>query len=276
MPDVRVGNQDVFISDSVPEEARDDIYREILEEQRVQREGAATPNPAITSPASGGHTESQPTQNSQLQQQKSDDTDYTVYVIGDKTYHLHKDISEDQKQQFLESELSAYETRSASANPETVTTESLQHDPDWIHASKVTYAKREGKPFSGTDAEAADYGVNQMGWFNYNLPMMAVDANRMRSADPEEKRAFLHLMETYDKLGVSWGGVGRAAKGLLADPSTYVGLSTLGLGMAGSTAGKVLTKEGIKSLLKTGVQAGVEGALCRAVTKPSTGASALC
>ena len=174
---------------------------------------------------------------------------------------MHKDISEDQKQQFLESELSAYETRSASANPETVTTESLQHDPDWIHASKVTYAKREGKPFSGTDAEAADYGVNQMGWFNYNLPMMAVDANRMRTADPEEKRAFLHLMETYDKLGVSWGGVGRAAKGLLADPSTYVGLSTLGFGMAGSTAGKVLTKEGIKSLLKTGVQAGVEGAL---------------
>lgn len=261
MPDIRVGNQDVFISDAIPEEAQNEIIREILEEQRVAREGAATPSTAPTSPTSGGHIDSSPKLANQVQQQKSEDPDYTIYIIGDKTYQIHKGVPEDQKREFLESELSAYEARSAPVSPDSITAESLQHDPDWIHASKVTYAKREGKPFSGTDAEAADYGVNQMGWFNYNLPMMAVDANRMRSADADEKRAFLHLMETYDKLGVSWGGVGRAAKGLLADPSTYVGLSTLGFGMAGSTAGKVLTKEGIKSLLKTGVQASVEGAL---------------
>ncbi|MFG5120660.1 hypothetical protein [Methylorubrum sp. POS3] len=170
-------------------------------------------------------------------------------------------MTEAERGAYLQHKLNNPDPFPSSPNPDSITTDSLQHDPDWIHASKVTYAKREGKPFAGTDAEAADYGVNQMGWFNYNLPMMAVNANRMRSADVDEKRAFLHLMETYDKLGVSWGGVGRAAKGLLTDPSTYVGLSTLGIGMAGSTAGKVMTKEGIKSLLKTGVQAGVEGAL---------------
>jgi len=289
MPNVRVGNQDVFISDSVPEEAQDEIYREILEEQRVQQEGTTTPSTATASPTPGGyithsvgdytlkmpdtmpedvqdqlvreHIESLPKQSNQAQPAKPGNEGYTTYIIHDRRYMLPNDLTEDEKRTYLQHKLDNPDPIVSSSNPEAITTESLQHDPDWIHASKVTYAKREGKPFSGTDAEAADYGVNQMGWFNYNLPMMAVDANRMRSADVEEKQAFLHLMETYDKLGVSWGGVGRAAKGLLADPSTYVGLSTLGLGMAGSTAGKVLTKEGIKSLLKTGVQAGVEGAL---------------
>jgi hypothetical protein len=238
MPKVRIGNQDVFISDSIPEESRDDIYREILDEQRLQREGAATPNTAISPPTSAGDI-------APLPKQPSPHTNegYTTYIIKDKRYQLPNNFTEEEKEAFFWSKLGAPDTSSSSTNPEAITTESLQHDPDWLHASKVTYGKREGKPFTGTDAEAAEYGVNQMGWFNYNLPTMAVDANRMRTADTEEKQAFLHLMDTYDKLGISWGGVGRALKGIAADPSTYVGLSTLGIGMAGSTAGKVLTKE---------------------------------
>ncbi|GJD93089.1 hypothetical protein OCOJLMKI_0276 [Methylobacterium iners] len=200
------------------------------------------------------HIESLPDRRGQTQAPQVSSSGYTTYIINEKEYQLSNDLTEEQKTAFFHSKLASPDTQS-------ITTDSLRHDPDWLHASKVTYSKREGKTFTGTDAEAADYGINQMGWFNYNLPSMAVDANRMRTADPEEKRAFLHLMETYDKLGISWGGVGRALKGLAADPTTYVGLSTLGFGMAGSAAGKVLTKEGIKALLKTGVQGGMEGAL---------------
>ena len=55
-----------------------------------------------------------------------------------------------------------------------------------------------------------------MGFFNYNLPKMAVDAARVHGASESQKRAFLYLMESYDDLGVSLAGTGRFFKGILS------------------------------------------------------------
>jgi len=154
MPTVHVGKEEIFISDTIPEEARDDIYLEVLERQRAQREGTSTPVAPAENPAAQPYDE---------HQGGVSDDGYTTYHVRGKQYQLSNNLTEDQKNEYLQDKLDSTPISSSysqSSNPEAITTESLQHDPDWLHASKVTYAKREGKPFSGTDAEAADYGVN--------------------------------------------------------------------------------------------------------------------
>lgn len=141
----------------------------------------------------------------------------------------------------------------------------LAQDQDWLNASREVYKMNQGKAWEGNDEDLAEYGLDVMGWFNYNLPKMGLDAARVRSAEQRQKEAFLYLMDTYDNLDMSWGGVGRFFKGVLADPTTYIGLGTLGIGTAASAGGKAATKQGIKELLKQGTRAGtvagVEGAL---------------
>lgn len=138
--------------------------------------------------------------------------------------------------------------------------DTLQHDQDWLTASRIMYEKSEGKAWEGSAKDLAEYGLDQMGWFNYNLPRMALDANRLRNADDAEKASFLYLMDTYDKLEMSWGGAGRFIKGAAADPLTWVGLSTFGFGMVGKESAKLASKEGLKQLLRAGTVAGIEGA----------------
>lgn len=141
---------------------------------------------------------------------------------------------------------------------------SLNTDPDWIAASKRLYELTQRKPFSGTDSEAAEYGKDAMGMFNYNLVAMGVTANAIvERGDQTDKEAFLFLMDTYDNTNVSWEGTGRFITGLATDPTTYVGLSTIGAGLVGKEVAKQSGKAGIKELLKrglgrTGVVAGLE------------------
>lgn len=141
---------------------------------------------------------------------------------------------------------------------------SLNTDPDWITASKRLYELTQRKPFSGTDSEAAEYGKDAMGMFNYNLVAMGVTANAIvERGDQTDKEAFLFLMDTYDNTNVSWEGTGRFITGLATDPTTYVGLSTIGAGLVGKEVAKQSGKAGIKELLKrglgrTGVVAGLE------------------
>lgn len=141
----------------------------------------------------------------------------------------------------------------------------LSQDKDWVTASREIYKMNNGKDFQGSPEEAAQYGLDTMGWFNYNLPAMGIDAARLRSVPQRQKEAFLYLMDTYDNLNMSWGGVGRAVKGMATDPTNLIGLGTLGIGSIGVSGAKAATKLGIKQLLKqglrTGAVAGVEGGI---------------
>ena len=144
--------------------------------------------------------------------------------------------------------------------------ETLSANKDWLHASNELYKMYYGRDFDGDMKDLAEYGLDQMGWFNYNLPRMAIDAARLQKATPQAQKAFLYLMDTYDNLEISWSGVGRFIKGASADPTTYVGLSTLGIGTAASQATKVTSKLGLKSMLKAGITAGVEGGVLTGVS----------
>lgn len=143
---------------------------------------------------------------------------------------------------------------------------SLRADPDWLLASRMVYESYTGSPYEGDDQELAQWGLEHLGQFNYNLVNMGVVSKRLLEADQETKEAFLYMMDTYDNTNVSWGGVGRFLRGVATDPTTYVGLGTLGAGLVGKAGANVGTKAGLRALLRqgvgrTGVVAGIEGGM---------------
>jgi hypothetical protein len=160
------------------------------------------------------------------------------------------------------------------------TEEELLKNDLWIMASRIAmtmfsgqdaFAAGQGDPMqlepdkpltaeNMTDEEAADWGMDMMGWFNYNLPSMGMNVNRMRSADPRQKMAMYYLMNMYDDKQMSWDGVWRGVKGIMTDPSTYVGLSTLGIGTVVGAAVKAASRTSVKAALKASLKPILAGA----------------
>ena len=60
-------------------------------------------------------------------------------------------------------------------------------------------------------------------------------------------------MALYEQKQIDWNGTKRFFKGMAADPTTYVGLSTLGLGAIMGASVKQATKAGIVAALKAGL-----------------------
>jgi hypothetical protein len=148
--------------------------------------------------------------------------------------------------------------------PIKLTEETIKKDPQWISAAKQVYQLNEGAdaPELDSDEQYANYGLRYMGWFNYNLPKMGLEATQLKQGTDEQKQAFVTLMDMYDEKAPSWAGAGRAALGILSDPSTYVGVGTFGTATAGAQALKQAIKEGVKQGTKTGLKEGAKiGAL---------------
>jgi hypothetical protein len=153
----------------------------------------------------------------------------------------------------------------------TLTEENIVSNPDWIAASKSVYELNEGPNAIGLDSdkEYANYGLRYMGNFNYNLPKMAYEATQLSYATDKQKKDFVKLMDMYDAKEADFsifGGLGRALKGLIFDPTTYVGIGTFGAGTAGAQAVKQGIKTGIKEATKAGLKQGakvgaIEGSL---------------
>ena len=150
----------------------------------------------------------------------------------------------------------------------------LIKDRNFLQASKILYQMNNGRDALKTvpledDAAYGKYGIEMMGWFNYNMPKMTLDASRISGASEEQKRAFLYMMDAYDELGLSWNGTKRFFYGVAADPTTYLGLSTFGVGTLIGKGAQQATKAGVKSLLnqsiKGGMIAGVEAGVYTAV-----------
>ena len=73
-------------------------------------------------------------------------------------------------------------------------------------------------------------------------------------------------MALYEQKKIDWNGTKRFFKGMAADPTTYVDLSTLGLGAIMGASAKQATKAGIVAALKAGLPttavAAIEGGEC--------------
>lgn len=160
-------------------------------------------------------------------------------------------------------------------------------DPIWIGASRILYDyinKQPGRKKHGRNREIkpqpakpldsgysyADWGVNFMLKFNYNLPYMVYQAEKVRNMPPDVAKAMYYLMETSDRDGISAYNTGMGIAHAAWDATNYIGLATFGIGVAGSQAGKQATKAGIRQILKeitlanvtkASVATGVEGAV---------------
>jgi muramidase (phage lysozyme) len=151
--------------------------------------------------------------------------------------------------------------------PEKIDPAKLKDNADWVRASKQLWNLRNRANFTGTDEEAADAGKSFMGYFNSNMVAMGRYASDLiANGTQEDKEAFLFLMETYDNTEWSWEGAGRAALGMVTDPTNIPGALTLGIGTAGKVMASTAAKQGLKSALltslgRTGIIAGVEGAI---------------
>lgn len=141
-----------------------------------------------------------------------------------------------------------------------LTEEVVKKDSKWIEASKSIYKWNEGvdAPDLKTEEDYAQYGLDYMGRFNYNLPQMTVEATQLKDATDKQKKDFITLMDMYDKKSASWSGAGRLLKGLATDPTTYIGATTLGVGTAGAQAVKQAIKEGVKQGTKAGLKQGAK------------------
>ena len=140
-------------------------------------------------------------------------------------------------------------------------------DEAWIGASKRLYhymnptsqaqteelAKYNLTPISSesfTDEDYANWGVNFMSKFNYNITAMLFDVNKLSGAPSEVAASMYYMMETADRDGLLLENFKRGFSNFMTDPTTYVGLSTLGIGMVGTQSGKQLSKMAFKDVLK--------------------------
>ena len=101
--------------------------------------------------------------------------------------------------------------------------------------------------------EYAAWGIEYQGSLEYNLPKAAINFSQLGTLakdNPQLAVASLALQEEYAKLGLSWNGTKRFFAGMFSDPTTYVGLSTLGWGFLGRQGAKQVTKKGLTAFLK--------------------------
>ena len=145
----------------------------------------------------------------------------------------------------------------------------LKKDPEWIRVAKSIYEFNEGTTFGfekdgkpkklNSDKEYADYALRYMGWFNYNIPKMGNEAlDLFQFANQQQKEDFVKAMDMYDNKKISWAGAGRFIKGVGFDPSTYVGIATLGTGLVARAGAKEAAKQSIREFVKQGAVQGAK------------------
>lgn len=139
----------------------------------------------------------------------------------------------------------------------------LIEDEGWMRASQTLYEsfmgdrspkgrnKARGASEPSTPQEYGAWGVEFIGQMNHNFTSMAVNVNKLRGMDNDTKFAMHHLFNEYERLPeFSWNGSKRFFKGVLTDPTTYVGLGTLGLSTVGRAGAQQVSKSSFRSLLR--------------------------
>jgi len=133
------------------------------------------------------------------------------------------------------------------------TEEELVQDADWIEASKDVYKVLEGKEWSGADEDIAKQGLWAMSRFDFNLAYGTIGyTKKMSDADDKAKLSFYYMMDQYEKKDISMNGVLRGLYNVGVDPSSYVGVATLGMSFFGKQAAQQTAKRGFKELMKQG------------------------
>lgn len=145
--------------------------------------------------------------------------------------------------------------------------EELPNDRNWVTASKNVYKMVNGSEFKGSDADAAKAGIDIMSKFNYNLGLGTIPQSvQLESADHIQKASMLYLLDTYEQKEPTKAGFGRALQEIFTDPTSLVGVTSLGTGFLARSGTKYAAKEGIRAMLLKGIQSYVTSNTAMAAT----------
>ena len=143
--------------------------------------------------------------------------------------------------------------------------DALAATPAWQRDSRIVYDYFMQQSGSTIDAEGrqrrqnrtveppsdfGQWGLEFMGEFNYNLPKMGIRAAQTMDAPAEVAGAMFRMMQWYDAKPMSWRGTRMAIKNMFQDPTTYVGLGTLGFGFIGRAGVKQAGKSAVMQYLQ--------------------------
>ena len=156
---------------------------------------------------------------------------------------------------------SVFKTDAASI-PNKIQIDEIKKNKNWLRASRIMYESSMGRSWKGSDEALANWGLDKMARFNYNLMLGTVpDAVSIKNASDTEKQAFLFMVDSFDKIDYSAEGFWRGLREVLTDPSTYFGLLSLGWGTAASQASKMAGKTALKAAIRAGMYGAVEGGI---------------
>lgn len=141
--------------------------------------------------------------------------------------------------------------------------EELIEDEGWKRASQTVYEafmsgrnlkgrnKARGASQPSTPDEYGAWGLEFIGQMNHNFTSMAVNVNKLRDMDVNTAYAMHTLFDKYERLpDFSWNGTKRFFKGVATDPTTYIGLGTLGLATIGTAGAKQMGKGAFRQTLR--------------------------
>lgn len=143
----------------------------------------------------------------------------------------------------------------------------VQKDQSYLAEATQEFYRRKAEEMKAgdemSDEEVAQWGLELMGHFNWNLSRGTVPmALQIQDAPLNQRIAMYALMKKYDDLpNFTWDGSKRALKGLVGDISTYLGLGTLGGGLLARWAAKEAGKKGAMAFLRSQLPAMVLGGI---------------
>ena len=144
---------------------------------------------------------------------------------------------------------------------------SMKFDPSDPENKDLFDAK--GEPKLSND-ELVAFAKTQMRWFNQNsvgLTRWALRLNDDATTD-DQKKAFGYLMDLHSHSNTDIGDFGSfLVKGILTDPTTLIGIGTLGAGTVVAQGGKLAAKEGIKAVIKQSLKQSVKTTLTHTIKK---------
>lgn len=129
--------------------------------------------------------------------------------------------------------------------------DSALNDTMWVNNAKILYKEAEGKPFYGSDKEAAEWLKNYMSGFNNNMVLMASRAKDLQKMSPAAKAAFVTSLDDFDEMPFfSMEGALQGAKFQAMDPTNLASVGSLGFAGIGTKAMKEALKLQVKGMLR--------------------------
>ena len=119
-----------------------------------------------------------------------------------------------------------------------LTEDMLRKNPQWIKDAKTIYKERTGKPFFGTNKDAANWLLDDQSWMSWNFTSMGKRAFESGGWDANTSEAYLRTLNTYPESNITLRSALSAIGYSIADLPTLgsLGWSLVAKAVGGKTA----------------------------------------